>query len=76
MRGQRYPTGWDEHRVSKLIADLEAMTEDDWAVADEAAIEGEEQVLISVPRALLPEVRKLLAAWRDQGSGDPADKPS
>jgi hypothetical protein len=34
---QRFPTGWDEQRVKRLLAELEAHTDEEWIAADEAA---------------------------------------
>lgn len=65
MKKQRFPKGWDEQRVQKLIAELDARTEEEWVAADEAAAsEGDDQAVITVPTALLPEIRKLLAAHK------------
>ena len=38
MNEQRFPKGWDEQRVQRLLAELDARTEEEWIVADEAAI--------------------------------------
>ena len=64
MTDQRFPAGWDEQRVQQLLAELDSRTEDEWLAADEAAAaESEEQAIVSVPIALLPEVRRLLANY-------------
>jgi predicted NAD/FAD-dependent oxidoreductase len=65
MSEQRFPPGWDEQRVQRLLAELDDRTEEEWVAADEAAAaEGGDQVLIAVPAALLPEIRKLLATHK------------
>jgi hypothetical protein len=65
MNEQQFPAGWDEQRVKKLIAELDARTDEEWIAADEAAAAGEgEQAVITVPAALLPEIRRLLAAHK------------
>jgi hypothetical protein len=65
MKDQQFPAGWDEQRVKKLLADLDARTDDEWIAADEAAAAGEgDQAVITVPAALLPEIRRLLAAHK------------
>jgi hypothetical protein len=33
----RFPPGWDEERVQRLLAELDSWTEEDWVVADEAS---------------------------------------
>ena len=37
MNEQRFPKGWDEQRVKRLIAELDARTDEEWIAADEAA---------------------------------------
>jgi hypothetical protein len=65
MNEQRFPAGWDEQRVKRLLAELDSRTDDEWVAADEAAAsEGDDQVVITVPAALLPEIRRLLAAHK------------
>ncbi len=62
MSEQRFPAGWDESRVRELLAELDARTEEEWVAADEAAAtESEDQAVVTVPVALLPEIRRLLA---------------
>ena len=65
MSEQRFPAGWDERRVRELLAELDARTEEEWVAADEAAAaESEDQTVVTVPAALLPEIRRLLAAHK------------
>ena len=65
MKRQRFPKGWNEKRVQELIAELNARTDEEWIAADEAAAaEGTDQTVITVPTALLPEIRRLLATHK------------
>ena len=65
MNEQRFPKSWDEQRVKRLIADLDARTDEEWIAADEAAAtDGADQAHITVPAALLPEIRRLLASHK------------
>lgn len=65
MNEQRFPKGWDEQRVKQLLAELDARTDEEWIAADEAAAaDGGDQAVITVPAALLPEIRRLLAAHK------------
>jgi hypothetical protein len=62
MNEQRFPKGWNEQRVKELIAELDSRTDEEWIVADEAATtDGDDQVVITLAAALLPEIRRLLA---------------
>lgn len=62
---QRFPKGWDAERVKRLLAEFDARTDEEWIAADEAATaDSEEQVVVTVPTALLPEIRKILAAHK------------
>ena len=63
MNDQQFPKGWDEQRVKQLIAKLDARTDEEWIAADEAAaVDADDQAVITVPARLLPEIRRLLAA--------------
>ena len=65
MSDQKYPEGWDEQRVKRLLSELDARTDEEWIAADEAAaVEGDDQAVITVPAALLPEIRRLLASHK------------
>ena len=65
MNEQRFPKGWDEQRMKRLLAELDARTDEEWIAADEAAAAGEgDQAVITVPAALLPEIRRLLASQK------------
>jgi len=66
MNEQRFPKGWDEQRVRRLIAELDARTDEEWIAADEAAADADssDQAVITVPAKLLPEIRRLLASHK------------
>lgn len=65
MNEQRFPKGWDEQRVRHLLAELDARSEEEWIAADEAAAtEDDDQAVVTVPKALLPEIRRLLATHK------------
>jgi hypothetical protein len=59
MNEQRFPEGWDEQRVKRLIAELDACAADEAAAADDS-----DQAVITVPVTLLPEIRRLLASHK------------
>jgi len=61
MKENKFPPGWDERRVRKVLEYYENQNEDEAVAEDEAAFEDEAEALIGVPRELVPEVRELIA---------------
>jgi hypothetical protein len=60
MKQTRFPPGWDEERVQKVLARYEEQTEE--AIAeDDAAFEDPDQTVMEVPDTLVPTVRELIA---------------
>ena len=58
---QKFPPGWNEQRVKKLIAYYENQTEDEEFADIEAAREAEDITLMAIPTELVPAVRAILA---------------
>jgi hypothetical protein len=65
MSQTRFPPGWDEERVRKVIADYEGQTEEEATAEDEAAFEDPSQTIMEIPNALVPAVRELIAKHRE-----------
>jgi hypothetical protein len=61
MKKNRFPKGWDENRVKKVLAHYENQTEEDALSEDEAAWKKRTATFIEVPNKLLPRIRELLA---------------
>ena len=64
MKQSRFPPGWDEARVQRVLARYETQRETEAVVEDEAAYESPDHALVSVPRELVPAVRELIAKHR------------
>ena len=64
MRENRFPPGWDEERVRKVLAHYEEQTEAEAVAEDEAAFEEPTQTVMEVPTALVPVIRELIAKHR------------
>lgn len=60
MSQSKFPPGWDEERVRRVLAHYEEQTEEDALLEDEAGIEPSETVM-NIPHALVPAVRELIA---------------
>ena len=61
MREKKFPPGWNEERVRRVITHYEQQTEEEAVAEDEAAFEPSAQTVIEVPKELLPAIRELLA---------------
>jgi len=65
MKGQqRFPLGWDEVRVRKVLDHYEAQTEEQAVIEDEAVFETPTDTTMTVPVDLVPAVRELIAKHR------------
>ncbi len=65
MNRQKFPSGWDEERIRKVLEHYEVQTEDEAIAEDEAAFDDPKQTVMEIPNALVPAVRELIA--RHQG---------
>ncbi len=61
MRKSRFPKGWDEARVQRVLAHYENQTEEEALAEDEAAYEDKTQAIIEIPVQLVSTVRRLIA---------------
>jgi len=61
MKKTKFPPGWDEARVQRVLDHYEAQTEDEAMAEDEAAYEDTSQKFMEIPNALVPKVRELIA---------------
>jgi len=61
MKQSRFPKGWDEERVKRVLDHYENQTEEEAVAEDEAAWEDVSQTFVKVPNKLVPVVRELFA---------------
>ena len=61
MSESRFPPGWDENRVKRVLDHYESQTDDEAVAEDEAAYEETAFTLMEVPVDLVPVVRELIA---------------
>ncbi len=64
MRKSRFPAGWNEKRVRKVIAHYEGQTDAEAVAEDESAYGHRRETMMEVPRALVPKVRALISKHR------------
>jgi hypothetical protein len=60
----KFPDGWDESRVKRVLEHYEGQSEEQAVAEDEAAFEQRDQTLMEVPNELVPTVRELIAKRR------------
>ena len=61
MKQSKFPAGWDESRVRRVLKHYEQQTEEQAVAEDEAAFEIAGQTFIEVPTKLVPTSRTLIA---------------
>ena len=61
MKQSKFPPGWNEERVKKVLAHYESQSEDEAVAEDEAAYETPGQTVMEVPTDLVSAVRELIA---------------
>lgn len=66
MKQSKFPPGWDEQRVRRVLKYYEQQTEEEAVAEDEAAFEDSTQTVMEVPKELVSTIRELIA--KHQGS--------
>lgn len=61
MKQSRFPPGWDEERVRRVLSHYEEQTEAEAIAEDEAAFEDQLHTVMEVPKELVPAIRELIA---------------
>ena len=61
MKPSKFPPGWDEQRVKRVLSHYESQTEEEAVAEDEAARDDTLGTMMAVPTELVPEVRELIA---------------
>lgn len=61
MSPEKFPPGWDQERVRKVLKHYEEQTGDEATAEDEAAFEDRNQTFMEIPNDLVPEIRSLIA---------------
>ncbi len=65
MSQTRFPPGWDEERVRRVLAHYEQQTPEEAVAEDEAAFTEQDDTVMKVPRDLVPAVRQLIASIKN-----------
>ena len=60
----RFPAGWDEARVQRVLDHYESQSDEEAVAEDEASFEATTHTAMEVPVDLVPAVRELIAKHR------------
>jgi hypothetical protein len=60
----KFPPGWDEARVRRVLEHYEAQTDEEAVAEDEASFETTTHTAMEIPVDLVPAVRELIAKHR------------
>ena len=66
MRQIKFPPGWDDERVRRVLAHYEEQTEEEAVAEDEAGFEDTTQAVMEVPKELVPAIRELIAKHQER----------
>lgn len=75
MKRNRFPAGWNEARVQRVLKHYEEQTELEAVAEDEAAFQRRGQAVLVVPKRLVPEITRLIEKRRPRRHRDSA-KPA
>jgi hypothetical protein len=64
MNQPKFPAGWDEARVRRVLEHYEQQSDEEAVAEDEAAYESITHTVMGVPVELVPEIRELIAKRR------------
>ncbi|PYV09331.1 MAG: hypothetical protein DMG07_23480 [Acidobacteria bacterium] len=64
MSQNKFPPGWDEDRVRRVLDHYETQSDEEALAEDEAAFESTTHTVMEVPVELVPAVRELIAKRR------------
>ncbi len=67
MKQNKYPPGWDEKRVQRVIDYYENQTEDEAVAEDEKAFRNEFITKVEIPMELVSTVRELISKRKQRG---------
>ena len=61
MSANRFPPGWDEKRVLRVLEHYDSQTDEEALAEDEERLDSNSHVVMEVPADLVAEIRELIA---------------
>ena len=68
MNKNRFPKGWDENRVHRVLMHYETQADDQAVEEDEAAFSDEKRTVVEVPSELMPVIREVIGHYQQTKS--------
>ena len=72
MRRNRFPSGWNEARVRRVLEHYDRQTEEEAVAEDEAAFRRRDQTVMVVRKPLVPAITRLIERGGRPGKQDHA----
>jgi hypothetical protein len=63
----KFPPGWDEDRVRRLLDHYESQSQEQAVAEDEAGVDSAAETVMNIPKELVPRVRELIARLKKTG---------
>ncbi len=63
----RFPAGWDEDRVRRVLEHYESQSQEQAVAEDEAGLDAAAETVMNIPHELVPKVRELIARHMKSG---------
>jgi len=63
MTNERFPPGWDEDRVRRVLAHYETQTEEGAVAEDQKHLGARGRTVVEVPAELMPLIREVIAQY-------------
>ena len=68
LNQSKFPPGWDEQRVQRVLAHYEEQTEEEAVVEDKAAFTEQTQMVMKIPTRSAPDVERSVEGKLDSGN--------
>jgi hypothetical protein len=68
MKENRFPLGWNQQRVRKVLDRYEAQTDEGAFAEDEGSFEDDAETIIKVPGQLVPAVREIIGGFERESN--------
>lgn len=68
MSENRFPPGWDEERVRRVLEHYEQQTDEEAVAEDEERFDASHTIM-EVPAELVPKIREIIAKGKREAAG-------